>query len=241
MSPLRRLFGYFNRSKRALILGFLCVLGSAAFSQLKPMIVGKAVDVLSHSLTRTALVRYALLFVGAAAVEGAFLYLQRSIIIGASREIEYDMRNDFYAHLQRLPVKFYQEQRTGDLMSRATNDLSSVRMLIGPAVMHSASSLLVVFGAFFMMLRIDHEMALISLIAIPVVAGLVSYFGQRIHHRFKAVQDYFGEISARVQENLSGVRVVRAFTQERNEITTFKRMNREYVDRNRSLIRLTAM
>src|SRR5438477_3001697 len=241
MTPLRRLLTYFSRYKRPLALGFLCVLGSAAFSLIKPLIVGNAVDELAHAASRSVLIRYGLLFVGAAAVEGGFLYLQRWIIIGASRDIEFDMRNDFYAHLQKLPVSYYQDQRTGDLMSRATNDLSSVRMLIGPAVMHSASSLLVVFGAFFMMLRIDHEMALISLIAIPVVAGLVSYFGQRIHHRFKAVQDYFGDISARVQENLSGVRVVRAFTQERNEITTFKRMNREYVDRNRSLIRLTAM
>jgi ATP-binding cassette subfamily B protein len=241
MSPLRRLLAYFARYKRPLALGFLCVLGSAAFSLLRPLIVGHAVDVLAHAASRAALIRYALLYVGAAAVEGGFLYLQRWIIIGASRHIEYDMRNDFYAHLQKLPVSYYQDQRTGDLMSRATNDLSSVRMLIGPAVMHSASSLLVVFGAFFMMLRIDHEMALISLIAIPVVAGLVSYFGQRIHHRFRAVQDYFGDISARVQENLSGVRVVRAFTQERNETATFQRMNREYVDRNRSLIRLTAL
>ncbi|HEX3111598.1 MAG TPA: ABC transporter ATP-binding protein, partial [Thermoanaerobaculia bacterium] len=179
-------------------------------------------------------------FVGASAVEGAFLYAQRWIIIGASRRIEYDMRNDFYAHLQKLPVKYYHEQRTGDLMSRATNDLSSVRMLIGPAVMHSASSLLVVFGAFAMMLRIDRNMALISAISIPVIAGLVKFFGERIHVRFKSVQDYFGDISARVQENLAGVRVVRAFTQEQNEVETFKRMNREYVNRNRSLIRLTA-
>ena len=240
MSPLHRLLGYFSKFKRPLLLGGLCVVGSAAFSLTKPLIVGNAVDMLTHSLTRHALIRYALLFVGASAVEGAFLYLQRWIIIGASRDIEYDMRNDFYAHLQKLPLKFYQEQRTGDLMSRATNDLSSVRMLIGPAVMHSASSTLVVFGAFGMMMSIDRGMALISLIAVPVVAGLVSVFGQRIHLRFKSVQDYFGDISARVQENLSGVRVVRAFTQEQNEVATFQRMNREYVDRNRSLIRLTA-
>src|SRR5205085_7874992 len=108
------------------------------------------------------------------------------------------------------------------------------------SVMHSASSVLVVFGAFGMMMRIDHEMALISLIAVPVVAGLVSFFGQRIHLKFKAVQDYFGDISARVQENLDRKSVVRAFTQEPNEVANFKRMNREYVDRNRSLIRLTA-
>src|SRR3712207_5624171 len=128
------------------------------------------------------------------------------------------MRNDFYGHLQRLPLRFYQEQRTGDLMSRATNDLSSVRMLIGPAVMFSWSSLLIVGGAFVMMLRIDATMALSALLAVPVVAGLVQYFGQRIHNRTRAVQDYFGDMSARVQENLAGVRVVRAFTREESEI-----------------------
>ena len=216
------------------------MIGSAVFSLAKPMIVGDAVNELSQAFTRDAMLRYGLLLVGAAAFEGLFLYLQRWIIIGASRKIEYEMRNDFHAHLQRLPVRYYHEQRTGDLMSRATNDLASVRMLMGPAVMHSVSSLLVVVGAFVMMLRINLEMALISLISVPVVAGLVKFFGQKIHLKFKDVQDYFGDISARVQENLSGVRVVRAFGQESNEIENFKRMNREYVELNRSLIRLTA-
>src|ERR1051326_5578054 len=223
MTPLRRLAGYFEKYKRSLTLGFICVVGSAIFSLLKPLIVGNAVDVLTHGVTRAALIRYSLLFVGAAAIEGAFLYAQRWIIIGASRHIEFDMRNDFYAHLQKLPVKYYQEQRTGDLMSRATHALSSVRMLIGPAVMHSASSMLVVFGAFGMMMRIDREMALISLIAVPVVAGVVSDLRPRIHLKFKSIQDYFGDLSARVQENLAGVRVVRAFTQEKNEIAVFER------------------
>jgi ATP-binding cassette, subfamily B, multidrug efflux pump len=240
MTPVRRLLHYFAKYRRTLLLGGLCVVGSAVFSLLKPLIIGNAVNELSTAMSRGTLIRYGLLLIGAAAIEGVFLYAQRWIIIGASRHIEFDMRNDFYEHLQRLPLGFYQEQRTGDLMSRATNDLSSVRMLIGPAVMHSVSSLLVVTGAFIMMLRIETRMAVISLLAVPIVAGLVSFFGARIHERFRAVQDYFGDISARVQENLSGVRVVRAFTQEDNEIRTFKRMNREYVDRNRSLIRLTA-
>jgi ATP-binding cassette subfamily B multidrug efflux pump len=240
VTPVRRLLHYFAKYKPSLILGGLCVIGSAAFSLLKPLIVGHSVDALAKALTRGTLIHYGLLFVGAAAVEGAFLYAQRWILIGASRHIEYEMRNDFYEHLQKLPSSYYQEQRTGDLMSRATNDLASVRMLIGPAVMHSASSIVVVTGAFIMMLRIDKFMACVSLLAVPVIAGLVKYFGQRIHVRFKAVQDYFGDISARVQENLAGVRVVRAFTQEATEVATFERMNREYVDRNRTLIRLTA-
>ncbi|HEY0157575.1 MAG TPA: ABC transporter ATP-binding protein [Thermoanaerobaculia bacterium] len=240
MTPLRRLLHYFRLYRKRLLLGAACVVGSAVFSLLKPLIIGNAVNALSTGFTREDLVRYGLMLVGAAAVEGLFLYSQRWIIIGASRFIEYDMRNDFYQHLQKLPLRFYQEQRTGDLMSRATNDLASVRMLIGPAVMHSFSSLLVVGGAFVMMVRIDGFMALIALLAVPVVAGLVKYFGGRIHDRTKAVQDYFGDISARVQENLAGVRVVRAFTREESEIQTFQRMNRGYVDRNRSLIRLTS-
>ncbi|HSP14406.1 MAG TPA: ABC transporter ATP-binding protein [Thermoanaerobaculia bacterium] len=240
MTPLRRLLHYFELYKTPLLMGGLCVIGSAVFSLLKPLIIGNAVNELAKAISRQAMIRYGLLLIGAAAMEGLFLYLQRWIIIGSSRRIEYDMRNDFYAHLQKLPLAYYQEQRTGDLMSRATNDLSSVRMLIGPAVMHSLSSLLVVTGAFVMMLRIDHEMALTALIAVPIVAGLVKFFGQRIHDRYKDVQDYFGDISARVQENLAGVRVVRAFAQEQNEIENFKRMNREYVDKNRSVINLSA-
>src|SRR5713226_6730198 len=240
MTPIRRLLTYFARHKASLITGGLCVLGSAIFSLLKPMIIGNAVNELAKVVSRSALIRYGLLLIGAAAIEGFFLYLQRWIIIGASRRIEYEMRNDFFRHLERLPVRYYHGQRTGDLMSRATNDLSSVRMLIGPAVMYTASSLLVVTGAFVMMIRIDRAMALVSLIALPLVATLVKFFGQEIHLRFKSVQDYFGDISARVQENLAGVRVVRAFGQEENEIANFKRMNHEYVERNRSLIRLTA-
>jgi ATP-binding cassette subfamily B multidrug efflux pump len=215
-------------------------MGSAVFSLMKPLIIGNSVNELSRAVTRGTLIRYGLLLVGAAAFEGLFLYLQRWILIGASRRIEYEMRNDFYDHLQRLPVSYYQGQRTGDLMSRATNDLASVRMLIGPAVMHSASSLLVVVGAFVMMMRIDHQLAFIAILAVPVIAGLVQFFGARIHVRFKSVQDKFGELSARVQENLAGVRVVRAFGQEQREVATFSAENREYVERNRSLIKLTA-
>src|SRR3954451_15505285 len=241
LSPLRRLLGYFGRHKAALGLGALCVVASGTFSLLKPLIVGNAVNELSKAVTRGALVRYGLLLVGAAALEGFFLFLQRRIIIGESRRIEYEMRNDFYGHLQSLPVSYYQEQRTGDLLSRATNDLASVRMLIGPAVMHSLSSLIVVTGAFVMMLRINREMSLLALAGVPVVIWMVQYFGQRIHVKFKAVQDYFGDISARVQENLAGVRVVRAFGREAEESRMFAAMNREYVNRNRTVIKLTAM
>jgi ATP-binding cassette subfamily B protein len=241
MTPVRRLLHYFSLRKKRLTWGTLSIVGSSVFSLLKPVIIGSAVDALTRGFSRGALVKYSLMLIGASIVEGTFLYAQRRILIGASRHMEYDMRNDFYGHLQKLPLRFYHEQRTGDLMSRATNDLSNVRMLIGPGVMHSVSSLLIVVGAFTMMARVNMTMALLSLLAIPAVGGLAKTAGERIHDRSKAVSDYFGEISARVQENLAGVRVVRAFTREASEIDTFKRMNHEYVERNRSLIRLTAM
>ena len=160
-------------------------------------------------------IRYGLLLIGASIVEGVFLYLQRWIIIGASRHIEYDMRNDFYEHLQKLPLALLPgaAHRRPDV-ARDERPRPRCACSSGPAMMHSLSSLLVVTGSFVMMLRIDAMMALLALIAVPIVAGLVKYFGQRIHVRTKAVQDYFGDISARVQENLAGVRVVRAFTRE---------------------------
>lgn len=230
---MRRLLHYFNLYKTSLILGGLCVVGSSLFSLLKPAIVGNAVDQLTAGFERSDLIRLVLLYLGVAVIQGTFLYLQRWIIIGASRKIEYAMRGDFYDHLQSLSLDFYHQQRTGDLMSRATNDLSSVRMLVGPAVMHAFGSILIVAGAFVMMFRIDATLALISLIAVPIVAGLAKTFGERIHDRYKSVQEFFGDLSARVQENLSGVRVIRAFTQEQNEVGTFRTMNREYVGRYR--------
>ncbi|MGH9456443.1 MAG: ABC transporter ATP-binding protein [Thermoanaerobaculia bacterium] len=240
MTPLRRLLEFFRRYRGQLALGGACVIGSVGFSLLKPLIVGNAVDALTADVGRATLLRFAGLYIGASAVQAVFLFLQRRIVIGASRHIEYDMRGSFYEHLQTLPLSFFQQHRTGDLMSRGTNDLSSVRMLVGPAVMHSFSSILVVFGAFVMMLRIDARLASIALLAIPTVAWLAKTFGEKIHDRSRAVQDYFGDLSARVQENLAGVRVVRAFGQEEQEIDGFERMNEEYVARNRSLIRVTA-
>ena len=240
MTPFRRLLNYFARFKRSLVLGALCVVGSSVFSLLKPLIIGSAVDTLSGGFTREQLVRYGLLLIGAAAVEGLFLFLLRWILIGTSRRMEYEMRNDFYQHLQRLPLHYYQGQQTSDLMSRATNDLSSVRMLMGPGVMHMISAAIVVTGSFAMMARIDLTMALVTLLALPVVGGMAKFFGERIHQRSMAVQKYFGDISSRVQENLAGVRVVRAFTREESEIDRFKQMNHEFVELNRSLIRLNA-
>jgi ATP-binding cassette subfamily B protein len=176
----------------------------------------------------------ALLAVGV--VGGVFRFWTRSILIGASRHIEYDMRNDFFAHLQKLPLSYFQSHRTGDLMSRATNDLNAVRMMIGPSIMYSANTLLTFAAALAMMLAIDVRLTLLSLIPLPFVSISVKFFGSAINRRFERIQAQLSEVSAVAQEALSGVRVVRAYRQEEAEVDRFQRANAEYLRRNRALI-----
>jgi ATP-binding cassette subfamily B multidrug efflux pump len=171
-------------------------------------------------------------------VRGLFLFLMRRIIIGASRDIEYDIRNDFFARLEEQPLAYYQARRTGDLMSRATNDLNAVRMMIGPAIMYSANTVLVFVIALLLMSTIDLRLTLVALIPLPFVTIAVRYFGSAIHKRFEQIQAQLSEVSAVVQEALSGVRVVRAYRQEAHESERFRKANEEYLRRNRVLIRL---
>ena len=216
----------------------MCVITTAAFQLLGPWILKYAIDDLKIGVTREKLLLYAGLLVGVALVRGAFLFLTRRIIISASRDIEYDIRNDFFAKLEQQPLGYYQQRRTGDLMSRATNDLNAVRMMIGPAIMYTAQTVLVFAVAIVLMMTIDLRLTLIALIPLPFVSLAVRYFGSAIHRRFEAIQAQLAEVSAVVQEALSGVRVVRAYRQEAHEIARFRAANEEYLRRNRVLIRL---
>ncbi len=237
----RRLFPFVLRYRRQFLLGLLCVVLSSTFQLLGPWVLKYAIDDLGQAVTRQKLVLYAALILGVACVRGLFLFLMRRIIIGASREIEYDMRNAFFARLQQMPLAFYQARRTGDLMSRATNDLNAVRTMIGPAVMYSASTLLVFVVAIVLMSSIDMKLTLIALLPLPLVSISVKYFGSAIHRRFEAIQAQLSDLSAVVQETLAGVRVVRAYNQEPYEIERFRGANEEYVRRNRVLIKLQGM
>jgi ATP-binding cassette subfamily B protein len=148
----------------------------------------------------------------------------RRIIVSASRGVEYDLRNDFFAHLERLPVSFFQQNRTGDLMSRATNDLSSVRMMIGPAVMYLANTIITAVVSLFLMFSLDVRLTLIVLLPLPIVSITVRMFGTAIHKTFEEVQEKLSDMSAIAQESLTGVRVVRAYRQEEPEIDRFRRV-----------------
>ena len=242
MGPaFRRLLPYALRYRRQFLLGLICVVFSSTFQLLSPWVLKFAIDDLTRAVTRQKLVTYAFLLLGVSCTRAIFLFLMRRIIIGASREIEYDLRNDFFSRLQQMPLAYYQARRTGDLMSRATNDLNAVRMMIGPAVMYSASTILVFAVAIVLMASIDRRLTLIALVPLPMVSISVKYFGTAIHRRFEAIQAQLADLSAVVQETLSGVRVVRAYNQEQHEIERFSAANREYVRRNRGLIRLQGM
>ena len=200
------------------------------------MVLRYAIDDLTRGVTRAKLAVYGGLLLAIGLVGGYFRFLMRRILIGASRNIEYDMRNDFFAHLETLPLSYFQIHRTGDLMSRATNDLSAVRMMIGPAVMYSANTLLAFIVALALMVSIDARLTLLALIPLPFVSISVKYFGSAIHRRFEQIQAQLSDLSAVAQESLSGVRVVRAYRQERAELERFRQSNEEYLQRNRRLI-----
>ena len=242
MGPaFRRLLPYVLRYRQQFLLGLLCVVITTGIQLLPPWVLKYAVDDLSAGVTVGKLLQYAGMILGIACVGAVFRFLMRRVLIGASRDIEYDIRNAFFARLQQMPLGYYQARRTGDLMSRATNDLNAVRMMIGPAVMYSANTLLVFVVAILVMLSIDVRLTLIALVPLPLVSLSVWYFGKAIHERFEAIQAQLSEVSAVVQESLAGVRVVRAYTQEAREIERFRAANQEYLLRNRALIRLQGM
>jgi ATP-binding cassette subfamily B protein len=241
LPALRRLLPFVTRYRRQFITGLLCVLVTTAIQLLSPWVLKFAIDDLTAGITRSKLAFYALVLLGIACVGAVFRYLMRLILIGASRDIEFDLRNTFFARLQQMPLGYYQTRRTGDLMSRATNDLNAVRMMIGPAVMYSANTILVFVVAILLMVSIDGRLTLMALLPLPFVTISVRFFGNAIHTRFEAIQEQLSDISAVVQEALAGVRVVRAYRQEAHEIDRFRESNLEYVRRNRVLIRLQGL
>ena len=238
MSPARRLIAYMWRYRRSFLTGFASVIASTTIALTGPWVLKHAIDDLNGGVTSEKVRLYASAVLLLAAVGGVFLFLMRRSIVGASRDFEYGLRNDFFAALQRQHAGYFQQHRTGDLMSRATNDLSAVRMMIGPAVMYTSSTGLTFVIAIALMLSIDATLTLIALIPLPFVSVVVKYFGEAIHKRFEKIQEQFSDISAVTQESLAGVRVVRAYRQEAAEIARFRDANEEFIQRNKALIRL---
>src|SRR6266404_2412870 len=241
MDDIKKFARYFRPYKVPLTFGIVCIFAGVCFNLYIPLIVGQAVDANWTTITWSMLTLSAAKVLGASAVSGIFLFLQRRILIGMSRNVEYDLRRDFYAHLVNQPLSFFHEHRTGDLMARATNDLAAVRQLAGPMIMYTLQTLFVVIIVLPLMLVINWWLTLLLFVTMPLVSLTVKFFGQQVHVRFEKIQDFFAQITARAQENFTGVRVVRAYAQEDSEIAAFNDLNLEYAERNLSLVRIDAI
>src|SRR5579864_4115881 len=238
---LRPLLPYIKRYRWGYVWGTVCVFLNNGVWILFPQVIRRAVDDLQLGVTRQKLLTHALLLLAVAAIHGTFQFLTRWVVIGISRDIEFDLRNDLFQHLEGLSSSYYQRNRTGDIMARATNDLSAVRLLLGPAIMYSANTLVFTAGALAFMVGISPTVTLYAFLPLPIASVVVQYFGRRIHERFEWIQAMFADISARAQENFSGARVIRAYGQEEAEIASFETANREYIARSLKLVRLMGM
>ncbi len=222
--------------------GIGCILVSLIFGLMVPYLVGVTVDVLSvrENITWANIIYYSLLIVGVNLMSGVFLFLQRRILINTSRHIEFDMREAFYDSVVNQPASFFYENRVGDLMARATNDLSAVRQIVGPMILYSFQAIFALCIVLPILLGISVKLTLLILIPMPLVSLTVKFLGGQIHKRFERIQEFFSSITARAQENLSGVRVVRAYAQEDAEIEEFQKLNREYAAQNIRLVKFAA-
>ncbi|HEY5328624.1 MAG TPA: ABC transporter ATP-binding protein [Acidobacteriaceae bacterium] len=241
LDRLRPLFPYLRRYWRSFAWGGIALIIYNVTKALVPIVVGGAIDDMRVRLSTAVIAHSGLKLLGIAAVSGTFLYITRQVIIGASREIEFDLRNAMFAHLETQPPSFFQQHRTGDIMARSTNDLNAVRQLLGPAIMYSANTIVFTAAALPYMIRLSPKLTLCAFVPLPFASVLVQYFGARIHTRFERIQAMFSDISAQAEENFSGARLIRAFAQEQAQIAAFERSNQEYIRRSLRLARLMAM
>ncbi len=241
LGDLAPLYNYMRRYRWGYVRGTLACIATNIISVQFPRVLGIAVDRIQRGTTREIILILALILVGISLAKGIFLYAQRWILIGISREIEFDLRNDLFRKLEIQDSGFYQRYRTGDIMARMTNDLNAVRMLLGPALMYSANTIFLSVFALFFMLRISPYLTLVALAPMPLASILVQYLGRKIHERFERIQASFSDISAQAQENYSGVRLIRAFARERSQTGLFERLNREYIGRALRLVQLMGM
>jgi ATP-binding cassette, subfamily B, multidrug efflux pump len=241
LRDLSPLFAYMRRYRWGYVRGTLaCIVTNAIWVQF-PRVLESAINALKTGTTRQHIFLLSLLLVAISLTKGVFLYAQRWVLIGISRDIEFDLRNDLFRKLERQDTGFYRRYRTGDLMARMTNDLNAVRMLLGPGLMYSANTVFLTVFALVFMLRISPWLTLVALAPMPLASILVQYFGSRIHTRFERIQASFSDISAQAQENYSGVRLIRAFAREESQISLFERLNREYISRALRLVQLMGM
>ena len=235
------LWPYLRRNRRRYTLGFGALAMKDLLGAALPLVIRAAIDGLTARAALETLFLWAALLVGLSAIKGLFQYWMRVILIGISRDIEFDLRNDLFARLMTLDGSFYRRTRTGDVLARATNDMNAVRMMLGPGIMYWFETSLTLVLAVTVMLWVDWPLTLVALAPAPLISIAVLHFGRRIHTRFQSIQEMFSGISSRVQESFSGVRVVRAYVEEQQELEKFEQLNREYIGENLRLAKISGL
>lgn len=241
MKNLSTLKKYFLKYKTKLVLGFIFILLSNAGTVYVPLLLKDAINALEQNITVELLLQYALLIVGTSLLAGVFRFLIRQTIIVVSREIEYDLRGDFWDHIQKLPLRYFQNNSTGNIMAHATNDINSVRMFIGPAVMYSIDTGIRLIIVVAIMLSLDTWLTIYALLPLPILSFVVYRIGKLIHEKYTKIQETFSRLTARAQENYSGIRVIKSYVREANEIKRWKELSQEYLKKNMNLVRTQAL
>jgi ATP-binding cassette, subfamily B, multidrug efflux pump len=246
LKPLLRLLPYLKRHRRLLVMGAIAVVSSNLFTVVQPLLIGRAIDILNAALLKKGAATGDLLFyaagvVGCSVVGGVFSFFTRQTLIVASRHIEYDLRNDFLSHIQRLSLSFFQNTPTGDLMAHATNDIGAVRNVVGPGIMYPADTLVTFLMVISVMITMDWQLTLFALVPLPFVSFAVYRLGKIIHQKFEERQAKYSELTTRAQENLSGIRVVKAYVREAYEIGLFRALSLDYLKKNLVLARVQSI
>jgi len=242
VSELRSVLPYVRPYRGPILAGLGLIVVSNGFGILVPWLIGLSIDSIGlPTTTPVVLLRFAGLIVLAAVFSGAARFGMRQLLNATSRRIEFDLRNAFFDHMVHLDATSYGATRTGDLMSRATNDLQAVRQAIGPGVMYLVNTIVGTAAALYFMLSYSVSLTAIALVPLAILPFVMSYFGRVIHRKAERIQDHLGGLSSMVQENLTGVRIVRAYNQEQAQEEEFEEINREYFERNMSLARTTAV
>ena len=241
MKNLLTLKKYFIKYKTKLLWGMLFILVSNAMTVYLPILLKDSINEIQKNATSSILLKYALLIVGTSIVAGIFRYLIRQSIIVVSREIEYDLRGDFWEHIQKLPLKYFQNNSTGNIMSHATNDINAVRGFIGPAVMYSIDTVIRLVIVVVIMISLNLSLTIYALLPLPILSFGVYRVGKLIHEKYTKIQENFSQLTTRAQENFSGIRVIKSYVREANEIKRWSELSQEFLRKNMNLVRIQSL
>lgn len=241
MTNLYTLKKYFLRYKKKLVWGIVFIILSNIGAVYIPLLLKDAINSFDHNVTVRQLFNYGILIVVTAVFSGAFRFFIRQTIIVVSREIEYDLREDFWAHIQRLPLRYFQNNSTGNVMAHATNDINAVRMFLGPAVMYSVDTGVRLIMVIALMVSLNLSLTIYTLLPLPLLSYVVYWIGKKIHERFTKIQEKFAELTTKAQENFSGIRVIKSYVREDGEIETFREMSRDYLEKNMKMVKVQAL